>query len=131
MSTLALVIVIAGLMIIASRAPLVFAPEATRAFYLKLFETDARMRTLGGMIAILGALLIWGAWGENSTTATAILAFGVLIVAIAAYLFIAFPHWARKLATSIWGGFSTSVLRLLGLVAVVVGLAIATYGLSL
>ena len=131
MSTLALVIVIAGLMIVASRAPLIFAPEATRAFYLKLFKTDARMRTLGGLIAILGTLLIWGAWGEAGTAATATHALGVLIVAIAICLFIVLPHWARKLAASIWGGFSTSVLRLLGLVAVVIGLVITAYGLSL
>lgn len=130
MSPLALVLVIIGLLIAASRAPLIIAPEGTRSLYLKLMETDGRMRALAIMIIALGALMIWASAPEPTAVANIVYWLGLLMLAIATF-FILLPGQARRLATTTWSSFSTGVLRGLGLVALVFGLLVAAYGLSL
>ena len=130
MTALAIVLVLLGLMIALTRAPLIVAPEATRAFYLKWFETDGRMRALGGLVVAMGLLMIWAAYGETGTAASLVYGLGLFMAALAAF-FAALPGPARNLATSIWSKFSTATLRTLGAVAVIFGLAIAAYGLNM
>ncbi len=130
MSPLALVLVIIGLLIAASRAPLIVAPEGTRSLYLKLMETDGRMRALAVMILVMGGIMIWASAPEATAVAAIVYWLGLLMLAIAA-LFILLPGQARRLATATWGSFSAGVLRGLGLAALVFGLLIAAYGLSL
>ncbi|AWZ01473.1 hypothetical protein RHODOSMS8_01943 [Rhodobiaceae bacterium] len=130
MSPLALVLIVIGLLIAASRAPLIVAPESTRSLYLKLMETDGRMRGLALLIILLGAAMIWASAPEAGTVAVAVYWLGLLMLAIATF-FILLPGQARRLATSTWGSFSTGVLRGLGLAALVFGLLVAAYGLNL
>jgi len=130
MSPLALVLIVIGLLIAASRAPLIVAPESTRSLYLKLMETDGRMRGLALLITLLGAAMIWASAPEAGTVAVAVYWLGLLMLAIATF-FILLPGQARRLATSTWGSFSTGVLRGLGLVALIFGLLVAAYGLNL
>ncbi len=130
MSPLALVLVIIGLLIAASRAPLIVAPERTRAFYLKFMETDGRMRSLAVLIIVMGAAMLWASIPETGTVATVVYWLGLLMLGIAAF-FIILPGQARQWGTTIWGSFSASTLRGLGLVALVFGLLVAAYGLSL
>jgi uncharacterized protein YjeT (DUF2065 family) len=130
MSPLALVLVVIGLLIATTRAPFIFAPERTRSLYLSMMGTDGRMRSLGILIIVTGAAMVWAGSMETSLLATIVYDIGLLILAIAAFM-IALPAPTRRLATSAWGGFSTSMLRALGLSAVVAGLALSAYGLSL
>ncbi len=130
MSPLALVLIVLGLLIAISRAPLIIAPESTRSFYLKLMQTDGRMQGLALLIILLGAAMIWASASEAGVVAVAVYWLGLLILAIAAF-FILLPGKARRLATATWGSFSTGVLRGLGWVALVFGLLVATYGLTL
>ncbi len=130
MSPLALVLILVGLLIAATRAPFIFAPERTRSFYLSMMGTDRRMRSLGVLITVIGAVMVWAGAQEVGQLATIVYDFGLLILAIAAFM-IALPAPTRRLATSAWGGFSAGVLRGLGLVALVFGLLVAAYGLSL
>jgi uncharacterized protein YjeT (DUF2065 family) len=130
MSPLALVLIVIGLLIAISRAPLLFAPERTRSFYLSMMETDGRMRLIGILVLALAAVMIWAAAPEATMIATIIHWLGVLMLVIAAS-FILLPGQMRGLATSIWSGFSTSALRGIGAVAAIIGLCIAAYGLSL
>jgi len=130
MSPLALVLIVIGLLIAASRAPLIVAPEGTRSLYLKLMETNGRMRGLALLIILLGAAMIWASAPEAGTVAVAVHWLGLLMLAIAAF-FILLSGQARRLATTTWGSFSTGVLRGLGLVALIFGLLVAAYGLNL
>jgi len=57
MSPLSLVLVIFGLLIAVSRAPLIVAPESTRSFYSRVMGTDGRMRSLGLSSIIAGPAL--------------------------------------------------------------------------
>lgn len=131
MTALSVVIILLGLLIALTRAPLIFAPAQTRAFYLRMFETDGRMRVLGSVIAAFGVVLAWAAAGGPAPAATIVLAVGAFMVAIGLLFFAAFPAPARRLATSVWSSFSDAVLRLTGALAVAIGLAIAAYGTSL
>lgn len=131
MSTTALIIVILGAAIVLSRAPLVIAPEAVRGTYLKLFDTDGKMRLMGVIMGAVSALILWAVWGLRDTGSLALtyIAGFVLVLSLAAM--IPFPAWARRLATKVWSAFSPGVLRLLGAIAVAVGGLIIWYGLSL
>lgn len=130
MSPLALVLILVGLLIAATRAPFIFAPERTRSFYLSMMGTDRRMRSLGVLITLIGAVMVWAGAQEVGQLATIIYVLGLLILAMAAAI-IVLPSPARRMATATWGSFSAGVLRGLGLVALVFGLLVAAYGLSL
>ena len=131
MTPLALVLVIFGLLIAISRAPFIIAPGATRAFYLKWFETDARMRGLGLLVIALGAALIWAGGTDETTIAKICFGLGLFMVTLGAVFFILLPGLARTLSNRVWNSFSEPVLRLIGLAAVIFGLAVAWYGWTL
>ena len=82
------------------------------------------------LIIALGALMIWASAPEATAVANIVYWLGLLMLAIATF-FILLPGQARQLATTTWGSFSTGVLRGLGLVALIFGLLVAAYGLSL
>jgi uncharacterized protein YjeT (DUF2065 family) len=131
MSPIALVLVIFGLLIAITRAPFVVAPAATRAFYMKWFETDGRMRVLGVFLIAIGAALIWAGNSEDNTLAQICFGMGLFMTVLGAVFFILLPAPMRKWAAKIWSGFSEPALRILGFVAVIFGLALANYGMSL
>lgn len=131
MTPLAVVVVILGLLIAVTRAPFIFAPSATRIFYMKWFETDGRMRVLGILVLAIGAALVWVSGTEETTLSKIAFGFGIFMSAFGAIVFILFPTPARNLANKIWNSFSDPMLRVLGFIAVLFGLAIANYGLSL
>lgn len=131
MSTFAIVLVVMGLMIAATRAPLIFAPGATRDLYMHLFDTDARMRGLGLLVTILGFVCAWAAAEVPGTPASIVFGLGVLMIAIGAIGMLLFPGWFRPIAVKVWSSFSEPTMRILGALAVIFGLLIAWYGLSL
>lgn len=131
MSTTALIIVILGASIVLSRAPLIIAPEAVRGTYLKLFDTDGKMRLMGVIMGAVSTLILWVLWGLGDTAAMAVKYVAGLVLVLSVAAMIPFPAWARRLATNVWSAFSPGVLRLLGVLAVAVGGLIIWYGLSL
>lgn len=131
MSPVAIVIILIGALIALTRGPLIFAPLKVRDFYLRLLDSDGRMRGIGISIALLGTVCIWTGQGGLGTAATLLSGFGVFLVVVATAFFILFAHAARRLATSIWGGFSETTLRLIGIASTVTGLALVYYGLSI
>jgi len=131
MSTLAIILVIMGSLIVLTRGPLVFAPTRTRDTYMRLFDSDKRMRGLGVLFTALSALVIWSLWGVAGITAQVILYLGGLIFFVGFVGMILFPGPSRKMASAVWGGFNGPTLRVLGLLAVVFGAWLIFYGLSL
>lgn len=131
MNPLALVLVIFGLLIAITRAPFIIAPSTTRAFYLKWFETDARMRGLGVLVVALGAALIWAGGTDESTTAKICFGLGLFMAVLGTVFFILLPTPARNLSAKVWNSFSDPALRALGFIAVIFGLAVANYGSNL
>lgn len=131
MSTTALILVIAGLSMIASRGPLMVAPGRIRDTYLRLFDTDGHMRALGLVFAAVSAFVVWSIWGVTGTTAQVITYFGGFIFLLAVFAMVLMPARMRKLATNIWTGFGERTLRVLGLGGVVIGGWLIWYGMGL
>lgn len=131
MSTTALIIVILGFSIMLSRGPLVVAPTKTRDTYLKLFDTDRKMRLMGVIMGAVSALILWALWGLGDTASLVLKNIAGLVLVLSVFGMIAFPGRARILATRVWTAFTPGVLRALGALAVVFGALIVWYGLSL
>lgn len=131
MSPVAIIIVGLGVVLAMTRGPLIVAPLKVRDYYLHLLETVTRMRLIGLAIAALGIVCIMAGRAEPGTPADLVFAFGVFILALMTFFFIPFAASARRLATSIWGGFSETTLRVLGLLSTTAGIALIYYGLSL
>jgi uncharacterized protein YjeT (DUF2065 family) len=131
MSNFALVLVVAGLLIILSRAPLIFAPGATRTWILDLFESDGRMRAMGLFVSALGVFLIWGTGGVAGLLAAILYFIGWISFAMGLIGMMIFPTSIRPLINRIFNAFSEPTLRALGAIAVVIGLLLMVYGFSL
>lgn len=131
MSAAALIIVILGAAIVLSRAPLIIAPEAVRGTYLKLFDTDGKMRLMGVIMGAVSATIVWLTWGIGDTASQVLRDIAGVVLVLSVCAMIPFPAWARRLATNVWSAFSPGVLRLLGVLAVAVWGLIIWYGLSL
>jgi uncharacterized protein YjeT (DUF2065 family) len=123
MSTFALVVVVFGFLIAISRAPLVVAPGPARQWILSLFENDGRTRAMGLVMASLGVFLIWGTGGVAGALA---ISFAIGLIGM-----MVFPRSVRPLVTRIFGSFSEPTLRVLGTIAVVIGLMLMIYGFNL
>jgi len=131
MSNLAIVLVVFGLLIALTRAPLVIAPVRTRDFYMKLFDTDARMRGLGVLVCVCGAACIWAGADVPGTSATIVVGVGLFMLASGFIAMMLFPTWARQLAIKVWSAWSPGTLRSIAAFAVAFGLLIAWFGWSL
>jgi uncharacterized protein YjeT (DUF2065 family) len=131
MSTFALVVVVFGFLIAISRAPLVVAPGPARQWILSLFENDGRTRAMGLVMASLGVFLIWGTGGVAGALAAILYFIGWISFAIGLIGMMVFPRSVRPLVTRIFGSFSEPTLRVLGTIAVVIGLMLMIYGFNL
>ena len=69
MTVLQIIIVTVGLLIIALRGPLIFAPLATRGFYLQLIATPGRVRGMASFLTLLGLVMVAGARGGEDLAA--------------------------------------------------------------
>lgn len=131
MSTLGLFIAIIGILIILTRSPLVFAPERTRSVFMAVMATPARLRLLGLFMTLLGALAAWVGLTEVSPTADFVNTLGIIIIIIGAGIVIPFAQPVSKAFRGIMGAMSTSFLRGVGVLAVLIGAWIVWYGVGL
>jgi uncharacterized protein YjeT (DUF2065 family) len=131
MSITALILVLFGLSIMVSRAPLLVAPEATRNTYLNLFNTPGRMRVLGLAFAIVFALILWAVWGIPDLASQIVRYVAGFVLILALLAMIPVPAFASRLAVKVWMAFPPPMLRVMGLFAVIVGGLIVWYGFSL
>jgi hypothetical protein len=120
MTPAAIASVVIGGLIIVTRAPLIFAPEATAAFYLRLFDTRGRVRALGVGVAILGLALVFLAASEPGLLAGVLTVVGGLMTFAAGCLLVV-PGVFQQLAEALLTGIGEVGLRALGLLAVGIG----------
>lgn len=120
-----------GLLVIIGRGPLVFAPQATIRFYERMLSTDARIRGLGVVMAVLALALLVPALGEG--TAAGLLRLLGWIFAGATVWLLAAPGSYRLLAQGVLEfmehSVDSAVVRGVGIFAVGLGLALIYVGL--
>lgn len=130
MDSLSILCILIGTLIIAVRAPMIFAPSATLRFFDRLISTDTGIRGIGLMIAPLALALV--ALSRGDEPAAGILhALGWLFAAATLWL-LAAPGSYRRIARGVLDYFERSVdlaiVRIVGLVAVAIGLALIYVG---
>lgn len=123
--------VLIGTLIIAGRGPMIFAPRATLRFFNGLLSTNARIRGIGVVLAPLAVATIALPLGEGEV-AGILRVLGWLWAAASLWLLVA-PSSYRKFAGGVLGYFESSVdeevIRLLGVVAVAIGVALIYFGI--
>ena len=131
MDSLSTICIAVGILVIVRRGPLIFAPSATLRFYDRwLFSTNARCRAVGVMFATLAMALLFSDFGVGAL-AGLLHTFGWLMATVA-FLFLVLPNVLRRILQTIFGYIEKSVdngiLRIVGLLAVVFGLALTYVG---
>jgi uncharacterized protein YjeT (DUF2065 family) len=123
--------VLIGALIIAGRGPMIFAPAATLRFANTLLSTDARIRGIAVVLTPLAVALIALPLGEGEVAGILGL-FGWLWAAAALWL-LAAPGSYRRIAGGVVSYFESSVdeavVRMIGVVAVAIGVALIYFGL--
>ncbi len=134
MNSLAAACFAIGILVIATRGPLIFAPHETLAYYRKLFETDGRVRLLGLLFTALGLALLWA--GQDPGVGDQIaFGFGCFLLALAVIFMLIFPGPFRRLADGVLEFVSDrldhSVPRAVGIMAVAFGVLLIYLGFRL
>jgi uncharacterized protein YjeT (DUF2065 family) len=120
--------ILIGMLIIAVRAPMIFAPSATLAFFDRLVSTNTGVRAIGLVIAPLAAALVVFAQGE-ARAAEITRAMGWLFAAVTLWL-LAAPASYRRLARGVLSVLDDpAIVRVIGLVAVATGVGMIYVGL--
>ena len=129
MDPLSVLCVLIGTLIIAG--PMIFAPTATLRFFNRLLATDARIRGSGVVLAPLAVATIALPPGEGEV-AGILRVLGWLWAAASLWLLVA-PSSYRGFAGGVLGYFESSVdeavIRMLGVVAVAIGVALIYFGI--
>jgi len=131
MTAIGLFLVVFGVLIILSRGPLIVAPERTRNVYLRLFQSDRRMRWFGLVMGGLAAIVAYLFVGVSGTIPLVVFYLALLIVVIMGFWLVPFPGSANRVATKIWSAFSPLVLRMIGAVSVLFGMWLVFLGFGL
>jgi hypothetical protein len=131
MSQLALVSVIAGIVIIAVRAPFVLAPAASAAGGRWLIASRARIRVAGALFAALGLAMIFYAQGSTQWAALVVSILGWLWLLAAVFLLLIFTSLYQRIAVRIMDALDDSaVLRVIGAVATLFGAWLVYLGIA-
>ncbi len=131
MDSLSIMCIVLGTLAIVSRGPLIFAPSATLRSYDRLIiSTNARFRAFGVVIATLAMALLFLSFGEGSL-AGFLHAVGWVVAAMA-LLMLVVPNVSRRFLSAMFDYLENSVddaiVRILGLLAVVVGAVLIYVG---
>lgn len=127
MSSVGIVCIVLGFLIVISRGLIVLAPAVTLRWFKHMIGTETRVRTFGISALALPALLIWAGASEDTLLANVLLIFGLFILLITIPWLVFFPRsfmdFTRALLPS-----NLMAWRLLGLSGAMVGLVLIYFG---
>ncbi len=130
MSSLSLVSIILGTIIILIRGPNIFAPEASRKFFIKLiFSSNIRIRITGIFAVALGMITINVAQGYDQIAALIIKYFGWFLVIGAGSITLIFTSIFKGIFLNIVENMGTLSLRIIGIFGVGLGALFIYFGL--
>jgi len=131
MNGVAALIAILGIIIIATRAPLIFAPGATRELWLKIFSTNTRIRIFGLFAGTLGIAMILVGRGSEDIASLLVMGLGYLLVLMTIFPIMIFTSIWKIIVQAVLEGMDDLILRGLGVISVGLGLVIVYLGISL
>ena len=131
MEPISVICILIGIAVIVNRGPLIFAPKATLRFYDRLISSNAGLRVICIGLLPLAVPLIALPLGDRAA-AVILHLLGWLWAAVSLWLFAA-PNSYARLARGVLGHFESSLddtaLRVIGLLAVAIGVTMVYFGL--
>lgn len=131
MSTLGLFLVVFGALIVVTRVPLVVAPERMRVVVLQMMATPSRLRMLGVFVTAVGGWAAWAGSTQASPLGDFVNTAGVIIIIFGAGFLVPFAKPASKVFGDLVSLISAGTLRIAGVLAVLLGAWIISYGLGI
>ncbi len=125
--TTGIIITLAGLLMIVTRGPLIWNPGGWRTKLLSLLDTDAKFRRLGLIMALVSVICYVLTMNDLTMPGQLVRWFSAIIFALTVVWAI-FPSPLRQLAVNIWNMFSETVLRVIGVFAVLIGIWLVYVG---
>ena len=116
-----------GILIIATRGPLILAPEGTLRVYRSVLATSGRVRAMGCVLAPFGLAALLATEGAEGTLSHVIAFFGWALIAGSVFLLV-LPGAYQRFAWSILDAFDTAALRMTGVLGAGIGLLFVYYG---
>jgi len=130
MNNLALVSIIWGAIIILTRGPIIFAPEASRNFFLNsIITSETKIRIIGIFVVALGMVMIYVAQGYDQTAALFIKYLGWFFVVVAGPIFLIFTSIYKDILINIVENMDALILRIIGIFGVGLGALFIYLGL--
>jgi len=99
MSSVGIVSIAVGVVVVCFRAPLLLAPAPTLRWFKSTIASDARIRGLGLLVLAIGAPMFWAGRSEDSFLATVLAMFGLMIVALGLVVLVLKPSLYRTIVT--------------------------------
>jgi len=121
MSGIAIVCIVFGAIAIIIRGPLIFAPEATKRVYGRVFSNPSALRVIGVIMTLLGLVMVMVSRESSHDAAIVISLFGWLLMALAGPLTIVATPFVQRIAMASLDRMSHTVARIFGIIAVVIG----------
>lgn len=126
--------IVLGLLVIALRGPLIFAPEATVSFYRNLLVTQTRARVLGLVVGVLGLGLLASTASAQGVVENVLVAVGWLMTLGGVFVLL-----VPRVCMRVWSGIlefaesgtDPAILRGIGLVSVALGALLIYWALAL
>ncbi|MDP6581070.1 MAG: hypothetical protein QF681_10475 [Vicinamibacterales bacterium] len=127
--SVAIVLIVLGVLVIATRAPLIFAPARTIELYRTLIT--GHPKAFGAILILTGLAIVIALAGETGTAAAVLTFIGWWLV-VFSLLPLLVPSAMVRFMTLILSLISApAVARSIGVLAVVIGALIAYYGFTL
>ena len=127
MNAVAIASIALGMLIIATRGPLIFAPEGTVRVFLSFLENSAGTRAMACLLGLAGLATLGGTRGADGTLFHVIAVVAWMMVAGCVFLLL-LPTVYQQLARSILEAFDTAALRMLGVLGVGIGVLFVYFG---
>ncbi len=127
MSSVGIVCIVLGSLIVISRGLVVVSPAATLRWFKDMIRTETRVRTLGVFALTLPALMIWAGASEDTVLAQVLLIFGLFFLLFAIPWLVFFPRSYIEFTSSLLPS-NLMGWRLLGLLGAIVGLVLVYFG---
>jgi len=129
MTKLALLSIILGIVMIALRGPLIFAPRAVMDSFRTLIASKTRVRVMGVIVVTFGLIMIVIPWGSEQAVALAIIIPGFMIAIVGTLLLLIFPSTYQVVAEFVFD-LDPKLHRGLGVLGVVFGIVFIILGLK-
>ena len=117
MSSVGAISVLIGVLIIIGRGPLIFWPEPTREFYLKMIATNNRVRLIGLFLVAIAVVMIVASRGDPRPAAMLIQGMGWIIAFVGLIGELIFASITRLIGEAVLEAMDSVVLRGMGILA--------------